>query len=125
MRKKITAFPRVKFWLSKARQHFKRMPIVIWLNAIVIIVLGVLSIYARIKSKGAGIESLFSDPYYNNIFYLGWLTSISEIMWCTAIAVCLFSAFLLSESSRRFQIFLFASALVMILLFLMIAFAQP
>ncbi len=39
-------------------------------------------------------------------------------MWCTAIAICLFSAFLLPKSNRRFPIFLCASALVMLLLFL-------
>jgi hypothetical protein len=118
MRKKITAFPTLRSWLNKGRQHFNTIPILIWLNLITIVILSLLSIYARVKSKGTSIENLFSDPFYIRIFYLGWFTSISEIMWCTAISICLFSAFLLPRSSRRFQIFLFASALVMLLLFI-------
>lgn len=117
MREKSTAFPRLKSWLNRGKQHFESIPVLIWINVITIVVLSVLSIYAKIKSKGAGIHSLFSDPFSFNIFYLGWLTSISEILWCSAIAICLFSAWLLPKSSRRFQIFLTASAVVMLLLF--------
>ena len=117
MKEKSSAFPSLKSWLNRAKQHFESIPILIWLNAITIVVLTALSIYAKIKSKGAGIESLFSDPFYFSIFYLGWFTSISEILWCTAIAICLFSAFLLPQSSHRFQMFLWASAAVMLLLF--------
>ncbi|HEY9770008.1 MAG TPA: hypothetical protein V6C71_16195 [Coleofasciculaceae cyanobacterium] len=117
MRDKSNAFAMFKSWLNQGKQHFKSIPVLIWLNAITVIILSLLSIYAKIKSKGSGIENLFSDPFYFGIFYLGWFTSVSEIMWCTAIAICLFSAFLLPESNRRFQIFLCASALVMLLLF--------
>lgn len=117
MSEQSTAFPRFKSWLNRGKQHFSRIPILIWLNIITIVFLSILSFYARIKSKGAGIESLFSDPFYVGIFYLGWFTSISEIMWCSAISVCLFSAILLPIANRRFKIFLFASSLVMLLLF--------
>ena len=117
MSAKSKAFPVFKYWFNKGKQHFSRIPILIWLNAITIILLSLLSIYARIKSKGSGIESLFSDPFYVGIFYLGWFTSISEILWCSAISICLFSAILLPASNRRFKIFLFASSLVMLLLF--------
>ncbi len=117
MSAKSKAFPVFKYWFNKGKQHFSRIPILIWLNAITIVLLSLLSIYARIKSKGSGIESLFSDPFYVGIFYLGWFTSISEILWCSAISICLFSAILLPASNRRFKIFLFASSLVMLLLF--------
>ena len=117
MREKFNAFPQFKFWLNKGKQHFNRIPILIWLNVITIVILSLLSIYAKIKSKGAGIESLFSDPFYVGMFYLGWFTSISEIMWCVAIAISLFSAILLPPANRRFKIFLFVSALIMLLLF--------
>lgn len=110
--------PFVKYWLQKGKQHFSSIPILIWLNIFTVIVLSLLSLYAKIRSKGAGIESLFSDPFHFDILYLGWFTSISEIMWCTAIAICLFTAFLLPQLNRRFGIFLNASALVMLLLFL-------
>lgn len=117
MREKSTTLPVFKLWLQRSKQHFQSIPVLIWLNAIMIVVLSALSIYAKIKSKGASIESLFTDPFYSRMFYSGWLTSLSEILWCTAIAICLFSAFILPKSGRRFQIFLVASAMVMLLLF--------
>ena len=116
MTDKFTALP-LFAWLNKLKQHFQSMPILIWLNAATIVMLALLSLYAKVRSNGAGIENLFSDPFYFGIFYLGWLTSISEILWCTTIAICFFSAFLLPTSSRRFGIFLFASAVIMLLLF--------
>jgi len=118
MKVKSPISPWFKYWLQKGKQHFKSIPILIWLNILTVIILSILSIYAKVKSKGAGIESLYSDPFDNEIFYLGWLTSVSEIMWCTAIAICLFTALLLPRLNRRFGIFLYASASVMLLLFL-------
>ena len=117
MKEKQTAFLIVKHWLEKGKQHFNRIPILIWLNAIAVVILSLLSIYARLKSKGAGIESLFSDPFSTGIYYLGWFTGISEIMWCSSIAICIFSGILLPSSNRQFKIFLFGSSLVMLLLF--------
>ena len=104
-------------WFNKGKQHFSHIPILIWINIITVTILSLLSIYARIKSKGSNIENLFSDPFYTGVYYLGWFTSISEIMWCCAISICLFSAILLPASSNRFKVFLFASSLVMLLLF--------
>lgn len=117
MSEKYTTLPIFKSWLRRGKEHFKSIPILIWSNVLTIIVLSILSIYAKIKSKGAGIESLFSDPLNYSTFYLGWFTSISEILWCTAIAICLFAAFLLPKSNRRFQTFLWGSATVMLVLF--------
>lgn len=115
---KVTSIPLFKSWYVKGKKHFQSIPVLIWLNGLTILFLSILSIYAKLKSKGPGIESLFSDPFYFGIFYLGWLTSISEIMWCTAIAISIFTALLLPRANHRFQIFLYASALVMLLLFL-------
>lgn len=117
MSEKSSAFPMFKSWLNRGKQHFQSIPVLLWSNALTIVFLSLLSIYAKIKSKGSGIENLFSDPFYFNIFYEGWLTSLSEILWCTAIAICLFASFLLSKSNRPFQVFLWGSALVMLLLF--------
>ncbi|MEO1690306.1 MAG: hypothetical protein AAFR63_02085 [Cyanobacteria bacterium J06631_6] len=117
MSEKSTVLLGLKSWLRRGRQHFDSIPILIWSNALAILVLSLLSIYAKIKSKGSGIESLFSDPFYYSTFYLGWFTSVSEILWCTAIAVCIFSALILSKSNRTFQVFLGGSAVVMLLLF--------
>ena len=109
--------PMFKSWIDRTKQHFRKIPVFVWLNGLAIAMLSVLSIYAKIRSKGSGIEYLFEDPFYFGIFYLGWFTSISEILWCTAIAICLFSAFLLPPSNRRFPVFLVVSALIMLLLF--------
>lgn len=109
--------PMFKSWSDRTKQHFRQIPVFVWLNGLAIAMLSVLSIYAKIRSKGSGIEYLFEDPFYFGIFYLGWFTSISEILWCTAIAICLFSAFLLPASNRRFPVFLVVSALIMLLLF--------
>jgi hypothetical protein len=119
MSEKPTNLPTFKFWLQLGTQHFQSIPVLIWSNALTILFLGLLSIYAKLKSKGAGIENLFSDPFYFSTFYLGWLTSISEILWCTAIAICIFTSFLLPKKSNRiFQGFLWGSSVVMLLLFL-------
>lgn len=117
MSEKFTSFPLFKSWLKRGKQHFQSIPVLIWSNALTIFFLSVLSIYAKVKSKGSGIENLFSDPFYFTTFYLGWLTSISEILWCAAIAICLFTAFLLPKWDRLFQIFLWGSSVVMLILF--------
>ncbi|MEL6494928.1 MAG: hypothetical protein AAFQ41_07370 [Cyanobacteria bacterium J06623_7] len=118
MSEKPKAMPIFSSWLKRGKRHFKSIPILIWSNALTIFILSMLSIYAKIKSKGSGIESLFSDPFSYNIFYLGWFTSVSEILWCAAIAICLFSALLLPKSRRSFQTFLWGSSIVMLVLFL-------
>jgi hypothetical protein len=119
MSEKSTILPMIKSWLQRGKQHFQSIPVLIWSNALTILFLSLLSIYAKLKSKGAGIENLFSDPFYFSTFYLGWLTSISEILWCTAISLCLFTSFILPpKSSRIFQGFLWGSSVVMLLLFL-------
>lgn len=117
MSNKFTAFPMFKSWFKQGKQHFQSIPVLIWSNALAIVFLSLLSIYAKIKSKGSGIENLFSDPFYFNVFYAGWLTSISEIFWCSAISICLFTSFLLPKSNRFFQVFLWGSSMVMLLLF--------
>jgi len=103
-------------WLGTGKGHFQSMPILIWLNAFTIIMLSGLSIYAKVKSKGDRIDSLFTDPFNSGSYYYGWLTSVSEILWVIAIAICIFSALLLPKN-RRFQIFLWGSAIVMLVLF--------
>ena len=117
MSQKSTAFLRFRLLIKRVRQIWQRLPVFVWLNTVAIVILSMLSVYAKIKNKGSGIENLFSDPFYFGIFYLGWFTSISEILWCTTISICLFSASLLPRSARRFRLFLGVSALVMLLLF--------
>lgn len=113
----FTHFPIVVSWFRKSRQDFARIPLLIRLNFFTIVFLGLLSIYAKVRSKGQGVENLFSDPFNIGIFYLGWLTSISEIMWCMAIAICSFTIALLPRSDYRFKLFLSFSALLMALFY--------
>ena len=118
MNRKTPLFLTFKSWFRRSQQHFSRIPILIWLNILAFIFLSFLSIYAKVKSKGRGIEVLFSDPFDIGVFYLGWFTAVSETLWCAAIAICLFTAMLLPKSSRKLTIFLAVSALVMTLLYL-------
>ena len=99
------------------KQQLTRIPWLIALNIATIIVLSSLGIYARIQGKEQGLANLFSDPFSSHYFYLGWLTGISEIIWCVAIAVCFFTSTLLPRFHHR-QIFLLASGLFMTLLYL-------
>jgi hypothetical protein len=117
MSQKQTNLLSIKSWFSKSQQHFTRIPVLIWLNLLTVIILALLSIYAKIRSKGQNIEILFSDPFNIGTFYLGWFTAVSEILWCAAIAVCLFTCILLPKSNRKFKFFLIVSSLVMGLLY--------
>ncbi len=64
----------------------------IWVNGISVGFLAALGVYARLFSKGPGFSRLFADPYTNSRFvYLGLLTNLSEVVWCIALAICLFS----------------------------------
>lgn len=99
------------------KQRLSQIPWFIALNIIAIILLSSLGIYAKMQGKEQGLVDLFSDPFYGRDFYLGWLTGISEIIWCIAIAICLFTSTLLPRYHRR-QLFLIASSLLMTLLFI-------
>ncbi len=118
MTRKSPLFLTFSSWLRRSRQHFSHIPILIWLNILTVVFLGFLSIYAKVKSKGHGIEILFRDPFNIGVFYLGWFTGVSETLWCAAIAICLFTGMLLPNSNRKFIVFLVMSALVMTLLYL-------
>ncbi|MDJ0631801.1 MAG: hypothetical protein QNJ34_01300 [Xenococcaceae cyanobacterium MO_188.B29] len=99
------------------KKHLLPIPLLVFLNGLAIVALGSLSIYAKIENKGAGIENLFSDPFNRSTFYLGWFTGISEILWSTAIAVCLFTTFLLPPANRKVKGFFLVSSLLMALLY--------
>ena len=110
----------VRLWRSLvhiSKKHLFPIPVVIWLNGLAILALGSLSIYAKIQNKGEGISNLFSDPFQVRTFYFGWFTGISEILWCIAIAICLFTTFLLPPVNHRAKSFFLASSLLMTLLY--------
>ena len=116
MKPEVTKF-NIRSLFILIKQHLSRIPLLITLNILAIIVLSVLGIYARIQGKEQGLANLFSDPFSSHYFYLGWLTGISEIIWCIAIAVCLFTCTLLPKFHRS-QIFFLASGLLMTLLYI-------
>ena len=99
------------------KKHLSSIPWLVILNILAIIVLTTLGIYAKIQNKEEGLANLFSDPFSSHYFYLGWLTGISEIIWCVAIAICLFTCSLLPRFHRR-QIFFLSSGLLMTLLYI-------
>jgi hypothetical protein len=114
------------FW-KFIEQQISLIPLFFLSNIITIIALSILSLYAKVERKGTGIESLFSDPFDSGIPYLGWLTSISEIMWCAVISICVFTLIIISRNNKSSQItwqesssqkFLLVSILLMSLLYI-------
>jgi hypothetical protein len=103
--------------ITLGKQHLSRIPWLIALNILAIIFLIVLGAYAKIQGKTRGFINLFSDPFSSHYFYWGWLTGISEIIWCVAIAICLFTSSLLPRLHHR-QLFLLSSGLLMTLLYI-------
>ncbi len=117
MKLEITGIRNLKSLIPISRKHLRKIPWLITLNLLAIIALIVLGSYAKIQGKGRGLISLFSDPFSSHYYYLGWLTGVSEIIWCVAIAVCLFTFTLLPKSHRK-KVFFLASGLLMTLLYI-------
>lgn len=117
MKPRNSLFHLLQLIVSIGKKHLSRIPLLVWLNSLTIVALSGLSIYAKIKRKGEGIEDLFSDPFDRQTFYFGWFTGVSEILWCAAIAICLFTTFLLPQPNRQSKTFFLVSALLMSLLY--------
>lgn len=102
-------------------QRLIRSPGFVWVNGISLGLLGALGLYARIFSKGPGFSRLFADPYLNSRFvYLGLLTNVSEVVWCVALAICLFSFGVVRSlrPGRSSDLFFLATAFVIAVLLL-------
>ena len=110
-------FKSLRSLVDIGKKHLFPIPLLVWLNGLAIVALGSLSLYAKIQNKGEGIENLFSDPFHSTTYYFGWFTGISEILWCVAIAICLFTTFLLPQANHRAKSFFLASSLLMALLY--------
>jgi hypothetical protein len=106
--------------LEFIKKHFFRVPFLIAVNTITILILGGLSIYAKLNNQGDGVERLFSDPFNFWFPYEGILTGFSEVLWCIGITVCAFTFGVLRQKKSRSQaeIFLFFSALLLGVFFL-------
>lgn len=110
-------FQQMRSLITFCKKHLFSLPLLVWLNSLAIVALGSLSIYAKIQHKGENIHNLFSDPFNIRTFYFGWFTGISEIFWGTAIAVCLFTSFLLPRTNHRAKSFFLSGSLLMSLLY--------
>jgi hypothetical protein len=102
-------------------QRLVRSPGFVWSNGISLGLLGALGIYARLFSKGPAFSRLFADPYVNqNFIYLGLLTNLSEVLWCIALAICLFSFGVVRSlrSPRSSDAFFLATAFIIAMLLL-------
>lgn len=117
MKRSTTRIKNIKNLILSGQRQLRQIPRLITLNLLAIIALIVLGSYAKIQGKGRGLVSLFSDPFSSHYFYLGWLTGVSEIIWCMAIAVCLFTVTLLPKDHRK-KVFFLASGLLMTLLYI-------
>jgi len=84
---------------------------ILWLNSLALLLLLALSIYAKLEDKGRGIELLFSDPFSPKRPYAGFLTGISEVLWCLIVTTCALTFSLLKHLKRRPNWFIFCSAL--------------
>jgi len=106
--------------LEFIKKHFFIVPFLVAFNTLTILMLGGLSIYAKVKNKGDGLERLFSDPFNFWFPYEGILTGVSEVLWCIAVTTCAFTFGVLrqNKSRSRAESFLFFSALLLGVFFL-------
>jgi hypothetical protein len=106
--------------LKFIKKHFDRVPLLVAFNILTVLMLGGLSIYAKLTNQGDGLERLFSDPFNFWFPYEGLLTGVSEVLWCVSVTICTFSFGVVRQqnSRSRSKIFLFCSALLLGVFFL-------
>ena len=106
--------------LNFIRKNFYHVPFLAAFNILTVLMLGGLSVYAKLNNQGDGLERLFSDPFDLWFPYEGILTGVSEVLWCVAVTICAFTFGVVRQqkSRSRSQIFLFFSALLLGVFFL-------
>ena len=107
-------------FLELLKKHFFTVPFLAVFNTLTVLILGGVSIYAKVNNQGDGIERLFSDPFNFWFPYEGIFTGVSEVLWCIPVAICAFTFGVLrqKEPQSRSVIFLFFSALLLGVFFL-------
>ncbi|WP_293128519.1 hypothetical protein [Microcoleus sp. bin38.metabat.b11b12b14.051] len=112
--------PKFASFLDLLQKHFFTVPFLAVCNTLTLLLLGGLSLYAKLKNQGDGVERLFSDPFNSWFPYEGILTGVSEVLWCIPVAICAFTFGVLrqKEPRSRSAIFLFFSALLLAVFFL-------
>ena len=107
--------PKFSSFLELLKKHFFTVPFLVVFNTLTILILGWLSVYAKLNNQGDGVERLFSDPFNFWFPYEGILTGVSEVLWCIPVAICAFTFGVLSQKEPRSRsaIFLLFSALLL------------
>ncbi len=112
--------PKLSNSLKGFKKHFFGVPLLAFFNTLTILILGGLSVYAKLNNKGRGVERLFSDPFNFWFPYEGILTGVSEVLGCLSVAICAFTFGVLRQKApgSRAAIFLFFSALLLGVIYL-------
>ncbi|MEG5062531.1 hypothetical protein QUB33_02785 [Microcoleus sp. B3-A4] len=112
--------PKLSNSLEVLKKHFFSVRFLTAFNILTVLVLGGLSVYAKLNKQGDAVERLFSDPFNFWFPYEGILTGVSEILWCTPVAICAFTFGVLRQKNPRSRspLFLFFSALLLGFFFL-------
>ncbi|MEG3840817.1 hypothetical protein [Microcoleus sp. herbarium14] len=112
--------PKFSNSLENLKKHFFTVPFLAAFNTLTVLILGGLSVYAKLENQGDGVERLFSDPFNFWFPYEGILTGVSEVLWCIPVTICAFTFGVLrqKEPRSRSAIFLFFSALLLGVFFL-------
>lgn len=76
----------------------------LWLNGLTLLLFLALGVYVKVWHKGEALALLFDEPYSYERPYTGFLTRISELLWCLSATICLFSFGLLKSFSARRQV---------------------
>ncbi|MEO6862809.1 MAG: hypothetical protein ABI180_14945 [Microcoleus sp.] len=107
--------PKFSSFLEVLKKHFFTVPFLAVFNTFTVLILGGLSLYAKLNNKGDGVERLFSDPFNFWFPYEGLLTGVSEVLGCIPVAICAFTFGVLrqKEPRSRSAMFLFFSALLL------------
>ncbi|MGB7444643.1 MAG: hypothetical protein WA919_26550 [Coleofasciculaceae cyanobacterium] len=98
-------------------KHFKKVLSIdrhiFCLNALAIIILLFLSISVKTLNRGDVLVSLFDDPFSASRPYIGTLATLTELMWCTSLTICLWSLGILKkiQPNRKVNLFIFYSTI--------------
>ncbi|TAG72067.1 MAG: hypothetical protein EAZ23_15825 [Oscillatoriales cyanobacterium] len=95
--------PNFSTFLELLKKHFFTVPFLVIFNTLALLILGGLSLYAKLNNQGDGV-----------------VTGISEVLWCIPVAICAFTFGLLRQKDPRSRsaIFFFFSALLLGVFFL-------
>lgn len=95
---------RLKDLLAATRKQLGIDPSIVWLNGLTLLLFLALGVYVSVCHKGEGLALLFDEPFSYERPYTGFLTRISEVLWCLSATTCLFSFGLLKSFPARRQV---------------------